>query len=514
MKNYTSTVAGGAIFITLIGVFGRGIGVLRESIFANYFGLSLNFDLYLVATVFPVTINSILYYLAQNYYIPKYLQIRKEIKAESQRFRINAFIIFFAVGILLSIFFYFFSEEIVGKYLITTDRAQFTLTKNLFVILLISIPFGSGIAILSSILQAEYEFKYPALSNLFLNTIIILFVVLLTESLGIYSIAWGYVCGILVQFIFLSFTSSLRLFQNYKSFSLKYTLSLFNSTLIMIFVIELFGQVYLIADRYFFFLVDQGGIAAMNYAFSIFLLPIGILSLSISTAILPKLSDYENKNDPIIVSQNMNYFFDINLFLFLPITFLFLFEGDEIIKILFQRGQFFPEDTQITFNILKLYALSLVFFSSYAGINKLIFSYNLVKQMLVISVIALIIKFAFNFILVAYFKQDGLALSSSISFFVLFAGSYFLVLQKRIITGDYSFAKNLFLNLMNSIISYLISNQFFSYYERGAFYITAFKLFLFVLVYFLNFWLIKQAAVNIFFGAFNNIPMVRLILKK
>lgn len=511
MNKFTSTVAGGAIFITIIGVLGRGIGVVRESIFANYFGLSLNYDLYLIATVFPVTVNSIMYYVAQNYFIPKYHQVRKEKSEQSQKIRINAFIIFLTLGIVLSVLFYFFADEIICKYLVTNDQKQFILTKNLFLILLISIPFGSGIAILSSILQSEYEFKYPALSNLFLNAIIILFVVLLTESIGIYSISWGYVCGILVQFIYLAIKSSVKLIQDYKYFSPKFALGLLNSTLMIIIVIELFGQVYLIADRYFFFLVDQGGIAALNYAFSIYMLPIGILSLSISTAIFPKLSDSENKNDPKSISQNMNYFFDINLFLFIPITFLFFFEGNEIIKVLYQRGQFFPEDTEITFNVLKFYSLSLIFFSSYAGINKLIFSNNLVKQMLAISVIALFAKFLLNFFFVNYLKQEGLALSSSISFFILFMGSYLLVIRKKIIIGNYSFMNNLIFNLLNSLVSYHIITMLFSLILQNTVFITFLKIFLFVVLYFFNGWLFRQTAVNIFFEAFGNMPLIRVL---
>ena len=81
-RKFTSTIAGASIFITAVLLVGRGLGLIREVIFANYFGLSAEYDLYLVATVLPITINTIILYIAQNFFIPNLTQPEKYLKAK------------------------------------------------------------------------------------------------------------------------------------------------------------------------------------------------------------------------------------------------------------------------------------------------------------------------------------------------------------------------------------------------------------------------------------------------
>ena len=57
-QKFTSTIAGASIFISIVGLLSRGLGFIREIIFANNFGLETEFDLYLVGAVLPISINS------------------------------------------------------------------------------------------------------------------------------------------------------------------------------------------------------------------------------------------------------------------------------------------------------------------------------------------------------------------------------------------------------------------------------------------------------------------------
>jgi len=101
-QNFTSTIAGASIFITAVLLIGRGLGLIREVIFANYFGLSAEYDLYLVATVLPITINSIVLYIAQNYFIPNYSSAQKNSEREAINFTGFSIWLFFFGGLIIS----------------------------------------------------------------------------------------------------------------------------------------------------------------------------------------------------------------------------------------------------------------------------------------------------------------------------------------------------------------------------------------------------------------------------
>ncbi len=69
VDRFTSTASGAFILIMVINVLSRGLGFLREVLFANFFGLGIDFDIYLVGAVFPIMLNSVILYLGLNYFI-------------------------------------------------------------------------------------------------------------------------------------------------------------------------------------------------------------------------------------------------------------------------------------------------------------------------------------------------------------------------------------------------------------------------------------------------------------
>ena len=444
-KKFSSTVAGGAIFITVIGLLSRLLGVARESIFASFFGLTQDYNLYLIAVVFPVTINSVFIYFTQNYYIPKYFELRNKSDIDSSEFNNSVFWFLIGFGVFVTIILYLFSTQIISAYLAIDDPIQLNMVVNVFKILILSIPFGFSSSILSAMLQANYEFKFPSFSQLFLNLSIIIIVILFSKEIGIFAIAWGFLTGMILQFLYLLFKTIKITTLKIKIPNISNVIKIFDISLIIILIIEIIGQIYPLSDRYFLNLVDEGGIAALNYSFNIYLLPITIISMSVSTAMLPRLSSLLSEGTKSELTTSMNLFFGVMLFVFVPIVFILFFDGDIIIRILFQRGKFLSNDTLITFNTLKFYSLSLVLFATYSGINKLLYGSKMIKQLLILVMTAAFSKIVLNLILVKVMKQDGLALSTSMSFFILFVGGYLTLISKKIISTNYLFVKYFFL---------------------------------------------------------------------
>ncbi len=114
---FTSTIAGASIFITAVLLLGRGLGLIREVIFANYFGLSAEYDMYLVATVLPITINSIILYIAQNFFIPNYNSAKKNSENEAIGFTGFTVWLFLFGGIIISTILFVLSDKIFFQML-------------------------------------------------------------------------------------------------------------------------------------------------------------------------------------------------------------------------------------------------------------------------------------------------------------------------------------------------------------------------------------------------------------
>jgi putative peptidoglycan lipid II flippase len=103
-QKFTSTIAGASIFISVLGLFSRGLGFIREMIFANNFGLETEFDIYLVGAVLPITINNILLFIGQNYFVPEFQRINSSDTDAAQKYFKQSFISFTGIGIIMRTF--------------------------------------------------------------------------------------------------------------------------------------------------------------------------------------------------------------------------------------------------------------------------------------------------------------------------------------------------------------------------------------------------------------------------
>jgi putative peptidoglycan lipid II flippase len=510
-KNFTSTVAGASILITVVSLLGKGFGFVREIVFANFFGLNTQYDLYLVGAVLPLTINTIILYLGQNYFIPTYNKTKIEKPEGIHSFINSTFWSFSSLGLLLAAILFIFSVHIVKFYLHSASVAELNSTVNVFRIILFTIPLNSAYSILAAYLQSEFEFKSPAVSQLLLNVSIILLVFIFSNKIGIYTIPFGYVVGSIAQLIFLLVRSLKKIGLNLFSFinggSIR---SIINYPLVITILIESISQIYLLADRYFFGSVQNGGIASLNYAMNIFLLPVTIISVALSTAIFPKFSYSFNSNNKEDLQSKIDNFFSVNLFLFVPISFVLIYFGDIIIRLIFQHGEFNTNDTLMTFNILKYYSISLVFYSSYAVLNKLLYGTNMIKPLLYITITGCLIKISANILLVKEFQQNGLAISTSVSYLFFFlAGilltAYFLKLKIKRFISEFIFgAVNCFLSYGVSIL--IIPNDLFRYSRFND----ILRLLIFVSIYLLNAKIVSHNAVIMFEQAFKSFGAKKL----
>ncbi|MBZ0200376.1 MAG: polysaccharide biosynthesis C-terminal domain-containing protein, partial [Ignavibacteriaceae bacterium] len=459
---FSSTIAGASIILTLATLASKGLGFFREVLFANYFGLGSEFDIYLVGAALPITLNTIIFFIAQNYLIPIYHKKKTEYSEHSA----NSFIainvlIFFIVSLLFSLVLYGFSYQIVSGYLGGVSDNIINTARDIFLLFLLTIPLQATFSVFANFLFAKYEYKHPALSNILVNAIVIIVIIFEHDHLGIYSIAAGFIGGNILQLIYIYAFSRRHLTIKKINFN-DLNFKNINSSFLMIILIEAMSQLFILTDRYFYAEVEQGGISAINYASTLYVLPISILAAGLSTALFPKFSAAFAEKDKNLLASYLTEGLLNNILMFVPITVFIFFNCDLIVSVIFQRGKFTSINTLLTGDILKIFSLSLVFYSSYAIINKFLYATNLLNQLVKLSFLALVIKIVLNFLLVEKFMQNGLAWSSTISYSSMgILGIYYSIklIDKKII---FVVLRNLSLFLILSLLCFWVTLEFFS----------------------------------------------------
>lgn len=500
-RKFTSTVAGASLLIATIGLLGRGIGFIREVVFASYFGIGKDFDIYLVGAVLPVTIGTILLYTGQNYFIPSYNNYKQN---DARGFVSRSFITFLFFGFVIAFLLFVAAKPIINLYMGDSPAPAKEIAYYVYVVFLITIPLSAGTSILSAYFQSILEFRYPTFSRIFLSLSTIIFVLLLGRQVGVFIIAIGYLTGSLLQFLFLLIKAKLKISSSIINFFKNKTefRSVLGFSMLSIILIEAISQLYILFDRYFYNQVNSGGIAALNYAQTLFAFPIGILSFALATAIFPRLSKAVKEKANGSIKSLFREAILVILFLFTPITFIFIFFPGEVVSLIYERGNFNAGSTLYTASALKYFSYSLIFYAAYAVINKIFYSTGLIKTLLIITVTGSLLKILLNYLLVESMQHNGLALGTTISFLFLFISCFVVLNFKLKLKITSVFVSNLFIMIANSFISFLIVQILFDIFSIRNLAMDMLRIIIFILIFVVNIILINHPSIKIFLNVY------------
>lgn len=434
-KNILTSIAGASLVLSFFGFIGKGVGFLREIIFASQFGLSRDFDLFLSSAALPFVVNTAVIYLGQHYFIPIYNRFKNESKQASTSFLNYAFWKFLTYSIIISLILYILSSYLISIYMSSLPIEMQNLGTTNFRLILITIPLNAGMAIIMAFLQAEFKFITPAISLLLLNLVIIIVLVLFNGILDLLILPISFVIGYILSFGFLLFFVRRQISIPFRAM---YRINLprkNNNYLLALVIIEGLSLAYILVDRFFVGIVTEGGIASLNYAFVIYSLPISLFSLPLITTMFSKFSNNSNV-PPNLLSSDLTKASGINNYIFVLFTVIFLFWCEIFLEFFYKRGKFTQENVEMTKTVLQIYSFSLVFISMYFLQVKIFYSMNKYQFVVIISIIAFSLKILFSLILVEKYSQNGLAISTSLIYLFLFLIS--ITYTTRILRGSYS----------------------------------------------------------------------------
>tara|TARA_Y100000994_G_scaffold238991_1_gene232108 strand:- start:421 stop:1680 length:1260 start_codon:yes stop_codon:yes gene_type:complete len=213
-------------------------------------------------------------------------------------------------------------------------------------------------------------------------------------------------------------------------------------------------QLNLLIDMILASTLADGSISFLYYADRVNQLPLGVLGIAISTALLPILSKEVKENKKKQANQSISKAIKFGIFFSIPAFFGILFLSEEIIKFLFFRGEFDISDAYLTAKALVALSFGLPAFILIKILVVPFFANENTKTPIQISVFCMIVNLILNLILIGKFLHVGLAIATSISAWInVIILSYFLVFKEK-----YSFNKS----ILKLLIKVFISSTFMS----------------------------------------------------
>jgi putative peptidoglycan lipid II flippase len=365
---------------TAIFSFGTGIsriaGLLREIVFAKYFGTSGTASAYTIASLVPNLVANLFAQSALSAaFVPVFTDLlqkgrrREAVGLASTLFwimliglgAITAFFIL-AAGLIMPLF-------IGPKFSPELNDLTIGLSQVLFpVVLLLGLN-----GLLVGILQSYDHFTIPAISPAVWNIVIIVLLVVLAPRFHGNNEIYAYAIGILVATgvqLSMAFGAlgridfRLRLQIDWRDPRIKRVFMLMLPVTIGLGIVNLDQLI----NSAFGSLVSEQAPRAIDNAFRVYMLPQGVFSVAVATVLFPTLSRMASSRDSGAMRRAVgNGMRQINLLL-IPAAAFMIVLAEPIVRLLFERGEFNHESTHLVSIALFWFAFSLPF----GGVNLLL----------------------------------------------------------------------------------------------------------------------------------------------
>jgi len=359
-------IARSTAFFSIATAASRIAGLVREIVAASYYGVYGPMSAFTIAFQVPNLVRALFADAAlQPAFVPVFTE-QLERKNYREAFRLASTLLLLVTLVLgaITAFFVLLAPLIMPLFAPGFEGALLDLTVTLSQVLFpILILLGlSGVVV--GILNSYDRFGAFAISPFFWNVTIILLVVVLAPSFHgqdrIYAYAIGILAGTLVQLLIPTFDLRNTPFKFEWSFEWRNP-DVRRVLLLMLPVTISLGLINfnMLINSLFGSLVSHESPAAIDKAFRVYQLPQGIFSVAIATVLFPTLARFAARGEMENLRATMANGMRQILFVLVPAAAAVLVLSVPMIRLIFQRGEFTPEQTTLVATALFWFAFSL-----------------------------------------------------------------------------------------------------------------------------------------------------------
>ena len=190
------------------------------------------------------------------------------------------------------------------------------------------------------------------------------------------------------------------------------------------------AQVNLLVNTYLA-TATAGAATALQYAFRLMYMPIGIVGVSVATAAIPDLARHAAEGNHADMRRTVAWGLRLMLVICVPAVVGLMVLAGPIVELIFQRGRFTPESTMMVASALIFYAPGIVGYSIVKIASPSFYSLQDARTPVIVSVVTIAANLALNLWLNSLMGFRGLALGTAIAANIN-AGLLLYLLSRRI----------------------------------------------------------------------------------
>ena len=232
-------------------------------------------------------------------------------------------------------------------------------------------------------------------------------------------------------------------------------------------------QINTLLQVYFLNQLDGSAVSWMNYADRLNQLPLGIIGIALSTAILPTLSRFVGAKDDAGAARIQSNAIELGMLLTLPATVALAVCAVPFVTMIFQGGRFDLADAAATGNVLAVLVAGL---PAYVLVKVLVPSFYArsdTRTPVYAAVAALAVFIGFNIAFLQRFGGEGVAAASAIGAWLNAGILYFVLRLRGYYRADWPLVGRLLRQLVAAAAMggalFYVSGLLSEYYSAGLF---------------------------------------------
>ncbi|MBD3347620.1 MAG: murein biosynthesis integral membrane protein MurJ [Candidatus Eisenbacteria bacterium] len=427
-----------ALWVIGFMLLGKLLGLVKDVVVAAKYGTSASMDAFLVAFTVPILISSWLRSPLRSGFVPLFTE-GLERDGEKKTWRAAGTFLgdLLVLSAVVAIAGFVFAPQIVSLVAPGFDPPEHALAASLVRIMIGTVFLGAFSGIMGDVLHCYGNFMLPEMRHPARNLFLIGGAVLLTGTLGIRGLAWGFlagsVAGILIQSPFYwKHRSKIRL-----GLDFRHPMFLGVMRLALPLFIGMAGaKLDDVIDRVFASMLSEGSISGLSYAMRLIDIPREILVVGFSTVLFPFFARVVARGRMEVFADRFISALRIAFFALFPVSVMIAILGEPFVRVVFQRGAFDEQSVTFTVSALLLYTptlwalgLTSVMISGFVAMKD-------TKTPVVVGLVRLALKVGLIFAFIGAFQHAGIALATSVSH-VFKLGLFLLMVPREIRRGRY-----------------------------------------------------------------------------
>ncbi len=446
----TTKIARSAGLVSVAIMCSRILGLVREQVFAYFFGAGFAYDSFVVAFRIPNLLRDLFGEGALSAAFVAVFSDYNENKGEIETWKLaNNVLAFFAIFLsLLTLVGIYFAKDIVlllvrGDF--EQNMAKVALTTTLASIMFPFLILISLSAVVMGALNTKGKFFVPAMASAFFNLGSIVgglsFAYILSENgrFNIIGMAIGTLIGGGLQLccqlpLLRKVGFRLRPYLNLRDPGLRRILIMLGPAIIGVSA----TQFNVFVNTNFASGCEEGAVSWLNYGFRLVQLPIGVFGVALSTASLPLLAKYVSRGELVNVRKALASSLTMGFCLAIPSAVGLWILAEPIIRLIFEHGRFTTIDTLNTASVLRYYSLGLFAYAAVKILAPAFYAFEDSRIPVVGTFIAVFVNFVFvsKFVGIYGFNAIAMSLAVSMSCNFLFL---FVVLSRKLAGFSYGY---------------------------------------------------------------------------